>query len=157
TCGSANSGDTLILWGTGLGPVDGDDASGSGLGQNEPDIPVTVWVGGVQATIAYQGRSGCCIGEDQLGLTVPDDAPTGCAVPPVVQIGNFVSNSTVVPIANAGRSCTPIDAVAASTNFQQLGALGSFSLGTANLSRLLNSDRTDYVERADFIFVRASV
>ena len=32
TCGAANPDDTLIIWATGLGPVNGDDASGAGLG-----------------------------------------------------------------------------------------------------------------------------
>jgi uncharacterized protein (TIGR03437 family) len=41
-CGSANPGDTLILWATGLGPVNGNDASGAGLGVNMPNIPLTV-------------------------------------------------------------------------------------------------------------------
>jgi len=43
-CGSANPGDTLTVWGTGLGPVNGNDASGAGLGQNMPGIPLTVWL-----------------------------------------------------------------------------------------------------------------
>jgi hypothetical protein len=95
-CGAANPGDTLTLWGTGLGSVGGDDASGAGLGQNMPNIPLTVWLGGAQAPVSYQGRSGCCVGLDQIVFTVPSKVPTGCAVPLVVQIGtttNTVSNT----------------------------------------------------------------
>jgi uncharacterized protein (TIGR03437 family) len=55
-CGAANPGDMLILWATGLGPVSGDDASGAGLGQNMPNVPLTLWLGGVQAQVVYQGR-----------------------------------------------------------------------------------------------------
>ncbi len=47
---AANPGDTLILWATGLGPVSGNDLSPSVLGVNMPSIPLTLWLGGVQAT-----------------------------------------------------------------------------------------------------------
>ena len=114
-CGAANPGDTLILWGTGLGPVSGDDATGVGLGQNIPAVALTLWIGGIQTQILYQGRSGCCIGEDQIVFTVPDNVPTGCAVPLAGLItfppngGSILpSNSTVIPIAPTGsRDCTP--------------------------------------------------
>lgn len=56
TCGAANAGDVLILWGTGLGAASSDDASG--LGQDMTNLPLTVWLGGVQAPVSYRGRSG---------------------------------------------------------------------------------------------------
>jgi uncharacterized protein (TIGR03437 family) len=108
TCGAANPGDTLVLWATGLGPVSGSDASGAGLGVNMPNIPLKLWLGGVQATVSYQGRSGCCIGEDQIVFTVPNNVPTGCAVPLLVQIGNETSNNTAMPVATGSRNCTTV-------------------------------------------------
>jgi uncharacterized protein (TIGR03437 family) len=107
--GAAVPGDTLILWATGLGPVNGNDASGAGLGQpiNIPSsTPLTLWVGGVAANVTYAGRSGCCIGEDQIVFSIPNNAPTGCAVPLAVQIGTLISNYTAIPIGNGSRSCT---------------------------------------------------
>jgi uncharacterized protein (TIGR03437 family) len=77
---AANPGDTLVVWATGLGPVNGNDASNAGLGQNMPSLPLKLWLGGVQAPVTYQGRSGCCIGEDQIVFAVPNNVPTGCAV-----------------------------------------------------------------------------
>ena len=110
TCGAANPGDVLIIWATGLGPVNGSDAAGAGLGLNMSQLPLTVWVGGVQAQVAYQGRSGCCIGEDQIVFTVPSNAPLGCGVPLSIQIGNAISNSVALPIAAVGsRTCTLSD------------------------------------------------
>ncbi|HTX35037.1 MAG TPA: hypothetical protein VME43_08445, partial [Bryobacteraceae bacterium] len=119
TCGAANTGDTLILWATGLGPVNGSDAAGAGLGQ-PIDVPLTVWLGGVQAPVGYQGRSGCCIGEDQIVFTVPAGVPTGCAVPLVVAIGSEISNSTVLPVANGSRSCTPANSAFSTAQVEQL-------------------------------------
>jgi uncharacterized protein (TIGR03437 family) len=121
--GAANPGDTLILWATGLGPVSGSDASGAGLGQPvpiPPSTPLTLWVGGVAATVTYAGRSGCCIGEDQIAFTVPAGVPTGCAVPLAVQIGTEVSNYAAIPIANGSRSCTMQNAAFSAAAVQAL-------------------------------------
>jgi uncharacterized protein (TIGR03437 family) len=163
TCGAANPGDTLILWATGLGPVSGSDATGAGLGQNMTSLPLTVWLGGVQAPIAYQGRSGCCIGEDQIVFTVPNNAPTGCAVPLVLQIGNLISNSTLMPVASGSRTCPPASPSLAAAGVAQLQALvnaGPVPVGKVTLSRDLGAPTTPpsttYVDNAKFEFVKAT-
>ena len=133
TCGAANPGDTLTIWATGLGPVSGSDAAGAGLGQNMPSIPLTVWLGGVQAPVVFQGR-GCCIGEDQIAFTVPNNVPTGCAVPLVVQIGSEISNNTLMPVAVGSRSCTPSNSALASVNVEQAVTAGPITFGNIKLS-----------------------
>jgi uncharacterized protein (TIGR03437 family) len=67
---SAIPGQLIGLWGTGLGPVDGDEASGP--------LPAAfmipgfeVLVGGIAAKVVYAGRSGCCAGIDQIIVEVP--------------------------------------------------------------------------------------
>jgi len=145
TCGAANAGDTLILWATGLGPVSGSDAAGAGLGVNMPDIPLKLWLGGVQAPVSYQGRSGCCVGEDQVVFTVPNDAPVGCNVPLVVQIGNQISNTTVMPVANGSRSCQmsrPDFALVGSDQIEQLITAGAVTAGTIKLSHFSDGGGT---------------
>jgi uncharacterized protein (TIGR03437 family) len=154
TCGAANPGDTLILWTTGLGPVSGSDASGAGLGQNMPNIPLTLWLGGVQATVIYQGRSGCCIGEDQIIFTVPNNVPTGCAVPLLIQINNQISNNTVMPVANGSRDCTPNNAALAAVNLQQQVNAGSITYGQIALSRDFKSNGQGYTDNAKFQFLK---
>jgi uncharacterized protein (TIGR03437 family) len=152
-CGAANPGDVLILWATGLGPVTGNDVSGAGLGQNMPSIPLTVWVGGVQAQVTYQGRSGCCVGEDQIVFTVPSNSPTGCAVPLVVQINNEVSNSTAMPVAAKGsRTCQ--DTSAPGLDVSQLSSATSFSIGDVELDHLSNNNGSSFVDSAQGFFVR---
>jgi len=145
TCGAANPGDILILWATGLGPVSGSDAAGAGLGVNMPNIPLTLWLGGVQAKVTYQGRSGCCIGEDQIVFTVPNNAPTGCAVPLAVQIGNEISNYTVMAVANSGtRTCTASASFFTSNIVQELiTSTGAFNYGSINLNRQPNYNAQD--------------
>lgn len=151
SCGAANPGDVLILWATGLGPISGSDAGGDGLGQNMPNIPLTIWIGGVQAAVSYQGRAGCCIGEDQIVFTVPNNVPTGCAVPLLVQIGNEVSNNTVIPIANGSRNCTPSNP-SLPANLEQLVMAGPINYGSLKLSRDATSVGNGYQDTATLQF-----
>jgi uncharacterized protein (TIGR03437 family) len=155
-CGAANPGDTLILWATGLGPVSGNEASGAGLGQNMPNIPLTVWLGGVQALVVYQGRSGCCIGEDQIVFTVPNNVPTGCAVPLLIQIASQISNATVMPVASGSRNCTPTNAgLAASGNVEQMVTAGPINYGSITLSRDPNPPgQQGYSDNGQFQFLK---
>ncbi len=141
-CGAANPGDTLILSGTGLGPISGDDASGAGLGQSMPDLPLRLWVGGVQAEVPYKGRSDCCIGQDQIVFTVPDGAPTGCAVPLAVEITTNItqiSNNVLMPIAKGSRNCTFVDtSLGSPANLQSLAAAKNFKVGLVDLNHISN-------------------
>ena len=106
TCGAANPGDTLTVWTTGLGPVSGNETGGAGLGVDMTNVDAKLWLGGILAKIVFKGR-GCCVGEDQIAFVVPDNVPTGCAVPLAIQIGDLVSNYAVISIAPKGsRTCT---------------------------------------------------
>ncbi len=157
TCGAANPGDTLILWGTGLGPIEGNDASGAGLGQDMPNLVLGVRVGGAAARVLYRGRSGCCVGLDQIVFVVPDDAPAGCAVPILVQIAGVpVSNNPVVPIARGGRECAFSDAALASVGggFQQALANGPVNIGLIELSHSRNDSGPGFADSASFGFLR---
>ncbi|MFN7997928.1 MAG: hypothetical protein U0Q18_30185 [Bryobacteraceae bacterium] len=99
----ARPGDTLIIWGTGLGPVSGDEAGGALPGNRFPGTEV--FVGGQSANVPYAGRSGCCAGLDQIVFQVPSPASEGCFVPVAVRTGGVVSNFTTLPIASGGGSC----------------------------------------------------
>jgi uncharacterized protein (TIGR03437 family) len=127
-CGAANPGDVLTIWATGVGPVKADDAST--LGQDLANVPVTIWLGGVSITPIFRGR-GCCIGEDQIAFAVPNNVPTGCAVPLAVQIDNQISNFTVLPVANGSRNCTPSNP--AEGNFEASILAGPITFGSITL------------------------
>jgi uncharacterized protein (TIGR03437 family) len=155
TCGAANPGDTLVLWATGLGPVSGSDAAGAGLGVNMANIPLTLWLGGVQAQVTYQGRSGCCIGEDEIVFVVPAGVPTGCAVPLAVQIGSEISNYTFLPVAPKGtRTCAASNSTFTSSLVQALTtSTAALTHGEIDLSRQPNvngqgqiTGNTDYAQ-----------
>ena len=56
---SVRPGQIITLWGTGLGPVEGDEA-GQPLPGNLANLDIHVWILGREAQIQYRGRSGCC-------------------------------------------------------------------------------------------------
>jgi uncharacterized protein (TIGR03437 family) len=106
---AAEAGDVIIIWGTGLGAVTGQEANGP-LPGNLPNVRAKVYVGSQQAKVNYQGRSGCCAGVDQIAVVVPTGV-TGCHVPVAVEIDGateIVSNWVTTSIAalGANRICS---------------------------------------------------
>jgi len=101
TVSPAKPGQTLILWGTGLGPVTGGDNVGA-AGGNIPAANVQVVVGGMTVSPLYAGRAPGLAGEDQINVTLPANVPTGCTVALQVSVNGTLSNSTYLSIAPAG-------------------------------------------------------
>jgi hypothetical protein len=104
TAGAA-PGQTVIIWGTGLGAVPADNVAPAA--GNLP-TQAEVFVGGVSAPVTYHGRSPCCSGLDQIAVTLPANSPTGCYVPVVVRTGGAnVSNAVTMAIsAQPGTACS---------------------------------------------------
>jgi uncharacterized protein (TIGR03437 family) len=101
----ARAGQTITLWGTGLGPVTFGDNVAPVAG-NLP-IRTEAFVGGKAARVVYNGRSPCCASIDMVIFEVPADAPTGCWVPVYVRTaGANVSNTVTMAIGGDGTSCT---------------------------------------------------
>jgi uncharacterized protein (TIGR03437 family) len=137
----ARPGQTLILWGTGLGPVSGDEGAAPPVPVDMKDtLGVEVWVGGKKAQVTYAGRTPCCAAEDQLNLIVPDGIQ-GCYVSVLVKAGGVVSNGTSVAVAPAPNAvCSDANGIDPA-NLQSAQSAGSVRLGVVNLSRTqLNID-----------------
>lgn len=110
---TAKPGDTLVVWGTGLGatPNNGGDTDNPPFG-NIGSAPL-VFVGGVQSpSVTYWGRApGTIPGLDQINFVVPPNAPLGCNVSIVVETTNgttpVVSNGpTIALAATDGATCS---------------------------------------------------
>ena len=103
---TARPGQLMVLWGTGLGRVAGDEAAGP-LPADLGTADVEVLVGGKRARILYAGRSGCCAGVDQIVLEAPAGAE-GCHVPVVVRFPatGEESNYAALAIAPNGGACS---------------------------------------------------
>jgi len=107
----AERGKAIVIYGTGPGPQLKDSKTGQpiGLGTGqaascaaEPlyvtaETPV-VTIGTVPAQVFYTGMAPCFVGLWQLNVKVPEQAPTGGAVPLAVSIGGRVSNTTTIAV-----------------------------------------------------------
>ena len=102
---SAQPGQFVTLWATGLGPITQPDNTAPPVATLP--YPVEIFVGGQAATnILYSGRSPCCSSIDQIVFQVPANAPSGCYVPVVARVaGSAVSNTVSMSIAASGGAC----------------------------------------------------
>ena len=129
-------GETVVLWGTGLGPISGSDA-GTPPSGNIPGINVTVSVGGVPAAVTYAGRSGYS-GDDQVAFTIPDGVG-GCNVPVGVSVSaangsnTVVSNYTTIAVGS-GTTCSSPSLPP--SFLQALASGGTVRVGSLALVRL---------------------
>ena len=130
---SVRPGQIITLWGTGLGPVEGDEA-GQPLPGNLANLDIHVWILGREAQIQYRGRSGCCVGIDQIVLVIPEDV-SGCYVPIYVLIGDVVSNFGTISISPSGGTCSDSFGLSGA-DIQAAQSQGSMKLGLINLSRV---------------------
>ena len=98
------SGETVILWGTGLGAIDGDESiAPTPVSRFSPVVLVG---NSAQAKVSYAGRASCCAGLDQINFVVPAGIE-GCFLPVSVQAAGVTGNFTSVPIASSGSCVEP--------------------------------------------------
>jgi uncharacterized protein (TIGR03437 family) len=102
---SAAPGETIILWGSGLGADPADSDTTYTTTPHQTTISYTVYIGGVPANIIYQGAS-VYPGVSVFGLTIPQSVPTGCYVTVAAVTGTFVSNTVTLPIHAGGGTCS---------------------------------------------------
>ena len=88
----ARRGETVWLYGTGLGPLTGEFAA-----THTVATPVVTF-GGVLATVTLSGLANGLLGVNQVSVTVPPNAPAGDAIPVVLAIGGVVSNTVTIAL-----------------------------------------------------------
>jgi uncharacterized protein (TIGR03437 family) len=97
-------GQGIILWGTGAGADPADSDTTYTVTPHQTSVPYTVYIGGIQASIGYQGAT-VYPGVSVFGVFIPQNVPTGCYVPVAIVTGNFVSNIATLPIHAGGGVC----------------------------------------------------
>jgi uncharacterized protein (TIGR03437 family) len=128
----------VILWGTGLGAINGPDNASPPVG--DLSTPVEILVGGKTVTRKlYSGRAPNFPGTDQLVFYLPADVPTGCYVPVEVKVGsNTYSNMVTMAIDAQGQRCS--DAVNPYAGVTVSGGkTGAISLVRAGISAQLEA------------------
>ena len=129
-----NPGDYFVLWGTGVGPVSGDETI-TQTPANLTNIPFSIEVGGVPAQVYYRGRSQYP-GLDQVIGIVPNGVTPGCWVSVVTLSGNVSSNFATLPIATTGRTCSDQAMGVTASQMESLLSKSSFNIGTLQLQKV---------------------
>ncbi len=134
-----NPGDYVILWGTGVGPVPaGTDETVKQTPANLTDVPFKAWIGGVEATVYYRGRSQFP-GLDQVILIVPKGVTPGCDVSVVGQSGDIVTNFAALPIAATGRTCNEPTLGLSASQYQAIASSGKFTGGIVGIGQVITT------------------
>ena len=97
----AKAGDVLVVYATGMGPVDVTPGAGDiprGKLSNTLAVP-RVLIGGMPATVEFHGLSPQFVGLNQINVVVPQGVATGNAVPIQFDLGNGLLSSDKVTIA----------------------------------------------------------
>ncbi len=143
----ARAGDTMVLWGTGLGADANSDLTGGSSGDQTAAAQVRVVVGGIEVTPAYAGRSGGSPGLDQINFTVPPTVTPSCFASLQVRAGGRVSNLGSIAVAEAGKSACA-HATLAESQLSKLDQGGTLVIG--NLSLVKTSMKVSYAESVSF-------
>jgi uncharacterized protein (TIGR03437 family) len=102
---SAKPGQIVTLWGSGLGTDAADSDTVFASAPHSVNVPLIIYIGGIQAQIQYAGSSGYP-GVVQINVFIPGNVVPGCGVPVVGVVGTFPSNTVTIPVAPNGGVCT---------------------------------------------------
>jgi uncharacterized protein (TIGR03437 family) len=130
----ARPGQTVILYGTGLGPLPAgtpDSAAAPAVQINNNNIEVLV--GSRRATVSYAGRAPGFVGLDQINFVVPEGV-LGCAVSVLIRVGTQVSNATTMSVSASGGVCSDPLGLPSSV-LERLSGGQAVKVGTISLSR----------------------
>jgi len=167
---SASPGQTIVIWGSGLGADKKNDDLTYPLHQDNLN-DATVYIGGVKANVVYAGRSQFP-GVDQINVVVPELGAAlaaasvpgeavahassgfqgGCGISVAVVANNIVSNFVTLPVNPGGGVCS--DPAFGTTGTSGSGGSGTrrdgyVEVSLANIpSSDLGSDRFDAKPRA---------
>ncbi|HEY1218780.1 MAG: hypothetical protein ABSE42_06625 [Bryobacteraceae bacterium] len=145
TTNSAKPGENIVFWGAG----DGADPNNTDIGppthyDNLSGI-TAFYFGSVQVPateLLYQGRSPYQ-GVDQINVTVPANAPTGCAVSVSAVTGTgssaLSSNFVTLPIAAGGGTCVDPLSIVSPIEEGTLSGKGTVRFGFVAVEQLTDS------------------
>ena len=104
---SGTPGETIVIWATGLGADPPDSDTIYTTTPHAVSTPLQIYIGGVLATIRYQGSAGYP-GVNQINVVIPDSVPEGCWISLAAVSGGVVSNIATLPITHGGGACTDV-------------------------------------------------
>jgi|SRR5271157_769961 len=128
----ARPGQTLVAWGTGIGPYTAGD---NGIVTHDFSATQTILaiVGGVSIPVAFAGLNGYA-GEDQINFTLPANVPTGCSVPLQISVGGVLSAAVSIAIAPSASATACVQTGYTAAQLQYLDQGGTITAGGFSLS-----------------------
>jgi uncharacterized protein (TIGR03437 family) len=131
----AHPGDTLTLWGTGMGPISGNETEPPTQAVNMSNV-TQVLVGNQAATVSYAGRGGGSPGLDQIDFIVPAGV-SGCRTSIAVAVNGVTGNVTTMAVAPAGQAtCGDTYGLLTAQNVQTALTSGSLTVGGIQVYRV---------------------
>jgi uncharacterized protein (TIGR03437 family) len=147
---AANPGESLALWGSGLGPVSGDETQYQ-TPSNLTGVPIEVDIGGVSAAVIYRGRS-IYPGLDQINVVIPPGV-SGCHVSVVVVVSGVPSNLATIPVAPSGRICSDQAMIQLTADeYQEFLGLDSVDVGMISLLSLTTPSAVTGAATSDLVY-----
>lgn len=144
---SAIPGKSIVLWGSGLGADTADSDTVFTTTPHPVNVPLKIYIGGVQAAILYQGSSGYP-GVNQINVTIPPSVQPGCGASVIAVSGTVVSNSVSLPLNPSGGPCTDPGLGITSQISSLVGA--SYKFGFVDIGQSTSSGQTQNTAGADF-------
>lgn len=134
---AAHPGDTVIVWGTGLGAVTGDETEPP-TASNFPGVQVMIE--NQLVTPGYAGRSSFP-GLDQINVVIPQGISGGCKTSIGVIVNGVMGNVVSTAVAPAGQTtCGDATGVLTAANLNKALTSGSLNVGTVDLTRVGAND-----------------
>lgn len=131
-----NPGDYVVLWGTGLGPISGDDSNLPPVGNiGNP----TVHLGNASLSPYYAGRSADFPGLDQVVFQVPSGI-NGCSVPVSVEINGSIGGMGLIAVSQSGSTCS--DSLMGSDLVSKLASGGTVDFGFIQMVAIVLRNET---------------
>jgi uncharacterized protein (TIGR03437 family) len=135
----AQPGQTLVAWGTGIGPYPtGDNTAGITHDFSKSETIAAI-VGGVSIPVVFAGLNGYA-GEDQINFTLPANVPTGCAVTLQISVAGVLSAPTSIAIAPSSGSATCVQPGYTTAQLTLLDQGGTINAGGFSLSQTTMSE-----------------
>jgi uncharacterized protein (TIGR03437 family) len=145
---SASPGQTIVLWGSGLGANTADSDTTFSSPPHAVNVPLQIYVGGIPATIQYQGGSGYP-GVNQINVVIPQSVQPGCGVSIVAVSGGIVSNTVSVPVNAGGGNCA--DPLISGPT--QIPTMSTYTFGSLQIVQATSSGQTSSTAGGDFVRV----
>ncbi|HUB80412.1 MAG TPA: hypothetical protein VMB03_16525 [Bryobacteraceae bacterium] len=135
----AYPGEYMVVYGTGLGGVAGDDNIPSPVYDfTKNGVTVQAIVGGTAIPALFAGRAGYA-GEDQINFQLPANIATGCTVVLQISVNGVKSPATTISIANSASAGTCTLAGYSSSLLSSLDNGATINTGSFELTQISSS------------------